>query len=490
MSSTAAGLLHDAARQVSLLPDARSIADAAVDQAVRALGVDAAVLVLAPGGSPGPMEVQASVGLHDPPPLEVAPIDLHCIVQLGHAITVADLTGLSPRAAEVYSGVGFAPLEANGAIIGLLGVKQPAALEHPDLELLCGLAAVAAVALEQVRLREAAVASERKRAELERRFLQEKIESLSRVVAGVTHELNTPLGVIAASADIMARAAAVVQEQMAVTPAGAADAADRRLGRALSALDDNAATVQNSVERVEALVRSLQRFARLDEAAVKMIDLHQGLEDTLGLLGPDLGGSVELRRAYGPPLQVRCTPAQVNIVFMALLRNAIQAVAGDGVITVRTWPDGGDAVVAIQDTGRGIEQHDLGAIFSPGFSRWDVGVGTGLGLTTTQAVMERHGGSVAIDSEPGAGTTVTLRFPLGALTHYGGDQGDTEMIKLKVTGMTCGHCEAAVRKALEEVAGVERVVEVSHQRGEVLVEGTPRRGDLVAAVKGEGFEAE
>jgi signal transduction histidine kinase len=110
---------------------------------------------------------------------------------------------------------------------------------------------------------------------------------------------------------------------------------------------------------------------------------------------------------------VACHPGQLNQVFMNLLVNAIQAIEGEGTIRVRIGVEGGALRVDVEDSGSGIAAEHLPRIFDPGFTTKGVGVGTGLGLAICHRIVEAHGGTIAVTSRPGAGSTFSLRLPLG-----------------------------------------------------------------------------
>jgi PAS domain S-box-containing protein len=247
-----------------------------------------------------------------------------------------------------------------------------------------------------------------RRLELERQLAQsEKMASLGMLVAGVAHEINTPIGSINSNAGIAKSALEMIKDALD-------DAAkeNRKVKRALQILDEGAHANIIASERIVETVQALKNFARLDESDRKRADLHDGIDSTLTLLRHELRHGVELEKQYGEIPELECWPNQLNQVFMNVLVNAVQAMDGKGTITIMTEVDGDDIVIRFRDSGKGIPPEDLKRVFDPGFTRKGVGVGTGLGLSITYQIVEKHGGAINIDSEVGVGTTVTLRIPV------------------------------------------------------------------------------
>ena len=174
-----------------------------------------------------------------------------------------------------------------------------------------------------------------------------------------------------------------------------------------------AAELQESTERLSALVGAVKSYAYLDRGDLVEVDLHEGLETTLTVLGFKLKHTaVEVVRDYDrtlPRLTVR--GSELNQVWTNLLDNAIDALGERGTITISTRADSGCAVVEIADDGPGVSEDLAGRVFDPFFTTKDVGHGTGLGLATARRiVVERHDGSLTLDSRPGH-TVFRVRLP-------------------------------------------------------------------------------
>jgi signal transduction histidine kinase len=227
--------------------------------------------------------------------------------------------------------------------------------------------------------------------------------SLSKLVAGVAHELNTPLGALVASADVSDRAL----DRLST----AIEQGDKsKIVRALEILRSNHETSRRAGARIDERIQGLRNFARLDESEHKRADLHAGIDSTLVVLAQQLEG-VTVNKRYGELPEVACSPNQLNQVFMNLLLNAARATGGKGTITITTSCDDSVVELVFEDDGMGIAPEHRARIFDPGFTRWDVGVGAGLGLSTCYQIMARHTGHVSVESELGHGSRFTLRLP-------------------------------------------------------------------------------
>lgn len=241
--------------------------------------------------------------------------------------------------------------------------------------------------------------------------LREKMASLGNLVAGVAHEMNTPLGAVANTHQTIVRAAEKLEAALEDPNPETRRKVVRTAARVIS--DANQA-LSASIERITGIVKSLRNFARLDEAEFQMADINEGLGDTLTLLQPQIRDGIRIIREFGALDPVYCSPGRLNQVFMSLLENASEAIEGDGEIRIQTTLDGDTVTVAIRDTGRGIPPDRLEHLYDFGFSTGDARVKIGFGLSTANAIVQEHGGTLEFDSAVGRGTEVTVRLPLRA----------------------------------------------------------------------------
>jgi signal transduction histidine kinase len=235
-----------------------------------------------------------------------------------------------------------------------------------------------------------------------------KMAALGQLVAGVAHEINTPLAAVVNNNDLFLRIFARMRQ-------------GRIEERDLAAVEDLSKVTRLACARMSDIVRTLRTFARLDEAEVKAVDLHEGLESTLVLIAHLTKSGIAVERHYGQLPRVECHPNQINQVFMNLCVNACQAMGDRGTLTITTQALLNGVEVRIRDTGAGIPRDKLPRIFDPGFTTKGALLGTGLGLSIVYQIVEGHGGEIHVESEPGAGTEFTVRLPVH---HVRGDVSD------------------------------------------------------------------
>ncbi len=321
------------------------------------------------------------------------------------------------------------PIQTHGRTIGVVQVlnRRGGAFSEDDQRLLEALAGMGGVAIENARLYENLEEKVQERtAELSRTLADlrdtqtqlvqsEKMAALGNLVAGVAHEINTPLGAVTSNTDLVGRALGKAKETLADPTQ-----IDRTRGF-LEKATAMAAVSQEACRRIGEIVRSLRNFSRLDEAEHKPADLHEGLDSTLTLITHLTKNRITVRREYGQLPQVPCHVNQLNQVFLNILVNAAQAIADQGEITIRTrletasGPDATPAaVVEISDTGSGIAPEHLQKIFDPGFTTKGVGVGTGLGLAICYRIVAAHRGKIEVESVRGQGTTFRIVLPINA----------------------------------------------------------------------------
>ena len=187
---------------------------------------------------------------------------------------------------------------------------------------------------------------------------------------------------------------------------------DSRLTKVLDSIDSSTSVNQTAMERIVKLVKSLRKFARLDEAEQDEVDIHEGLESTLLLVHHELKNRIEVHREYGDIPRIYCYPNQINQVFMNIIVNAGQAISDKGDIFVKTYRRDDNVVVEFRDTGKGISPENLERIFDPGFTTKGVGIGTGLGLSIVYQIIHDHRGDIELESSVGKGTTIRIILPI------------------------------------------------------------------------------
>jgi signal transduction histidine kinase/HAMP domain-containing protein len=242
----------------------------------------------------------------------------------------------------------------------------------------------------------------------EQLLMKEKMASLGHLVAGVTHELNNPIGAIISSGDVSRRCLARLNQFLA--PGANID--DAVMTQTLALLAENIENTLAGSRRVATLVLSLKNFARLDEAEFQSVDIHEGIDNTLVLLGGEIARGISVDRQYGDIPKVACYPGQLNQAFMNILRNAVDSIDTVGTVTIRTRRTEDTVEITIADTGRGIPEEKLARVFDIGFSSSGTRIKMGSGLSSAYSIVQRHDGDISVSSEVGRGTTVAIRLPL------------------------------------------------------------------------------
>ena len=224
--------------------------------------------------------------------------------------------------------------------------------------------------------------------------------SLGQLVAGVAHQLNTPLAFSHNNVSLAIEAVKSFALPLRV-PEKDADTVVQMLGDVLQ-----------GVGQMKELVDNLRDFTRLNRAKVVDADLNASLRTVVYVAKSAIPTRIGIVEEYGdlPPLE--CNPSQLNQVFLNLISNAAQAIAGAGQITVRSALERNHIRVDVIDTGSGIPPEALPHIFDSYFTTKAKGEGTGLGLPIARDIVRSHGGDISIASVPGAGTTFTVILPL------------------------------------------------------------------------------
>lgn len=262
----------------------------------------------------------------------------------------------------------------------------------------------------------------------------EKMASLGQMVAGLVHEINTPLGYVRNNVEMTQAALGDVAPLLAAQEAliGAltgtdfgdverlrAVADERRARIDAGALDELAALLDDTLHgigQIGDLVLNLKDFSRLDQAGWQKADLNRLVESALKIVQHILRKrGIAVVHEAGELPEIDCAPAQVNQVLLNLIGNAAQAIEHErGRIVVRTQAQERRVLVLVEDNGKGIAADMLPRIFDPFFTTKPVGQGTGLGLAIAHQIVEQHGGAIRVASKPGIGTRFLVALPLEA----------------------------------------------------------------------------
>jgi len=447
--------LYDTAR--------RLVGTLSIDDAMRILCVRSSHLVEADRviGVLGATDRDDAVSFDTLPPRGGGPVVLdgiaEWVLQHGRGVEVADVwedernRGRDLGASfHAHDGPGvFAPLLTGDRVLGVIcAVRRRGAspFTPSDLLRLEMLASMAVLVVRNTRLYEQTVRSHR---ELERvidelgrtqaQLLQaQRLESIGELASGIAHEINTPIQYVGDNTRFLgdaalelAEVAAAARSAVEAWPEGDAHGAEQRdrLRRAVADadLDFLLAEVPSAVEqtiegvtRVASIIRALKEFAHPAVQQFSPADLNHSVETTLAVSHSEYKHVADVVTSLHPDLPR--VPVQIGPLNQALLNivvNAAHAVeaavsdGGRGTITVATGMEGDDAVITVADTGCGIDPAIVDRIFDPFFTTKDVGKGSGQGLAIAHnVVVDKHGGSLEVDSAPGAGSTFTIRLPL------------------------------------------------------------------------------
>lgn len=234
--------------------------------------------------------------------------------------------------------------------------------------------------------------------ELERRqdqLLQaRKLASLGTLTSGIAHQLNNPLNNISTSCQILL-------EEIGPT--------DSELLRKMLT------NVEQEVHRARDIVRGLLEFSRVKEFCLLPTPLSRVVERSISLMSSQIPPGIEIIRDIPEDLELNLDAQRIQQVFLNLVENAVHAIKiprGEIRISARTEPAADQVVITVEDTGCGIPEQDLGRVFDPFFTTKEVGMGTGLGLSIVYGVVQKHQGSITVESKEGAGTRFIIRLPL------------------------------------------------------------------------------
>jgi two-component system NtrC family sensor kinase len=230
------------------------------------------------------------------------------------------------------------------------------------------------------------------RDELERRLVQaDKLSSIGLLAAGVAHEVNTPLAVISTYAQMLAKQISEDEQK--------------------SKLLDK---IAKQTFRASEIVNSLLSFSRTSPSEFVEVDMSKVIQETLNLVEHQLRNSAIQVQLDAPPLMppIKGNAGKLQQVFLNLFLNARDAMEGGGMLSVHAWSENGFARIDVSDNGQGIAPEYLERIYDPFFTTKAARKGTGLGLSVSYGIVREHGGSIEVESHPGAGSRFRVELPL------------------------------------------------------------------------------
>ncbi|MFK7951996.1 MAG: ATP-binding protein [Ekhidna sp.] len=256
----------------------------------------------------------------------------------------------------------------------------------------------------------------------------EKMASLGQLTAGIAHEINNPINFIS-SGMVSLKMSIESLREIADEYSRMEDGDDpdeviesvkelkeeHEYEEIVDELDDLINDVNYGVTRTIEIVKGLRVFSRLDEEEAKNANINENVDATLTLLRNKTKDKIAITKHYDESMNdIECYPGQLNQVFMNILNNAVQAMPEekkDAEITIYTEEADNNVVIRIKDNGVGIPDEIKNRIWEPFFTTKEVGVGTGLGMSITYGIIEKHGGKIELSSEIGQGTEFAITLP-------------------------------------------------------------------------------
>ena len=259
----------------------------------------------------------------------------------------------------------------------------------------------------------------------------EKMASVGQLAAGVAHEINNPMGFISNNMEILEQYIADYAKILNMTDRLTESVEGENLAEAHSivaeinklkeeinldyVISDTTKLLQHNrdgIERIQKIVMDLRVFAREDKNEMEHVKVEEVIEGILTIVQSEIKYKAKLEKNYGDTPLIECNPKRLGQVFLNLIVNALHAIKGTGTIEIKTYTQDKFVCVDVSDTGKGIEEQNLGKVFDPFFTTKPAGQGTGLGLSVSYEIIKKHGGEMTVRSKAGEGTTFTVMLPL------------------------------------------------------------------------------
>jgi two-component system NtrC family sensor kinase len=232
-----------------------------------------------------------------------------------------------------------------------------------------------------------------------------KMASLGELVAGIAHEINNPLSFALSHLETTQKSLAAVES---AHRHDWSEMVSQHWMRASSRLHE----MGLGLDRIRELVIKLRAFSRLDEGERKQVNLRECIDSVLMILKHRMKDRIVVELSLGVPEELDCYPGLLNQALLNLVANAIDAIDGQGTITIATRVADERYQIVVSDTGPGIPERNRQRVFEPFFTTKPVGLGTGLGLSITYSIVQKHGGTIAIECPEGGGTVMRIELPL------------------------------------------------------------------------------
>jgi signal transduction histidine kinase len=248
----------------------------------------------------------------------------------------------------------------------------------------------------------------------------EKMASLGQLVAGISHELNNPIGFIYSNIKQLNLYTNKIEHFIQKYNKAFKDKQVNEVEQIEEILPDIKNLIEDTIngsQMIKELVDNLRSFSHLDQAKWSLVDIHEGIESSIKILLSQFKEKIKINKKFNAKGVIECNPGQLNQVFLNLLANAAQAVKAKGNIWIETSDEHGQIKIEIRDDGEGMPDEILGKIFDPFFTTKDVGEGTGLGLSISYSIVKNHGGRLNVKSQLGEGSIFTITLPYNSKKH-------------------------------------------------------------------------
>jgi signal transduction histidine kinase len=255
----------------------------------------------------------------------------------------------------------------------------------------------------------------------------DKLASIGQLAAGVAHEINNPIGYIFSNFGTLESYMESLFEMLKTYEDAESSISSPAIINKVRAVrerveldflkEDIAALMSESKEgivRVRKIVQDLKDFSRVDaHQEWQWANIHHGIDSTLNIVTNEVKYKADVVKEYGDIPEIECLPTQINQVVMNIVVNAAHAITGPrGRITIRTGTEGDNIRIEISDNGAGIPKEILSRIFDPFFTTKPIGSGTGLGLSLSYGIIQKHHGRIEVESELNSGTTFRITLPI------------------------------------------------------------------------------
>ena len=241
----------------------------------------------------------------------------------------------------------------------------------------------------------------------------EKMSALGKLTAGIAHEINTPVGVVASSADNFERCVNKIVDAVENSSTLEEVRSNKTFQKSLQIVRESSRVIADASNRIGQVVGNLKNFAGQDAGTYETANVHEGIENVLAIVHFEQKDGVRVAKKFGDLPEVHCNPSELSQVFMTLLTNAFEAVGEEGLVTVETWKDGRGVHVKISDTGKGMPEDKVRTLFDLSFQTKGSRIGVGLGLSNAYNVVKKHNGAITVASEPGRGTQFFITLLVG-----------------------------------------------------------------------------